>query len=239
MNLSAFFGIVSTVDFALLGLWWITVQSRPELRERGSSANRMAYMVSLQFIIPGTASLLAQVAPNMTPVWRVSFAGAGVTGILAILLIVPALTAFEGQAVIRFLRFGALPLYALITFIAIAPGLLSDSYKLGALQVEAILFCLVIFLGAQVAWAAAMWPEPDKKTTPIPPDSVPMPPELAMRAPAMPPDHAPRTAPMLPNPTPNPVPNPAPRPPAPDSRRGPGPEYVNRGWPVRDDGQHR
>lgn len=157
MSLGAFFGIVSTVDFALLGLWWVAVQARPDLREHGTGAARMAYVVSLQFIVPGTAALLAQVSPTLTIVWRVSFAIAGVLGGLAIVLLVPALAASGAVAVGRFLRFGALPIYALMTFIAISPGLLSgSSNRLSPLQVEAILFCLVIFLGAQVAWAAAM-----------------------------------------------------------------------------------
>jgi hypothetical protein len=165
MDLSAFFGVVSTIDFALLGLWWVTVQTRPDLRKRRSDGDRMAYVVSLQLIVPGTSALLAQVAPALTIVWRVSFAVAGVTGILAILLLVPSLAASGGLTVARFLRFGALPLYALITLIAIAPGLLSNTYhKLSALQVEAILFCLVIFLGTQVAWAAAMSPDPATAT---------------------------------------------------------------------------
>ncbi len=159
--MSAFFGVVSTVDFALLGLWWVTVQTRADLRKPGANAGRMAYVVSLQFIVPGTAALLAQVAPALTMIWRVSFAIAGVTGILAILLLVPALAASGALPVARFLRFGALPLYALMTFIALAPGLFSDtSAKLSALQVEAILSCLAIFLAAQVAWAAAMSSDP-------------------------------------------------------------------------------
>jgi hypothetical protein len=157
MNLSAFFGIVSTVDFALLGLWWVTVQARSDLREHGSHGGRLAYVVSLQFVVPGTASLLAQVAPSMTAVWRVSFAIAGATGILAILSLVPALAAAGELVVARFLRFGAVPSYALMTVIAVTPSFLSGaSTRLDALQVEAILFCLVVFLGAQVAWAAAM-----------------------------------------------------------------------------------
>jgi hypothetical protein len=157
MSLGSFFGVVSTVDFALLGLWWVAVQTRPDLRKHGTDAARMAYVVSLQFIVPGTAALLAQVSPTLTIVWRVSFAVAGVTGVLAILLLVPSLAASGAFVVAGFLRFGALPLYALMTFIAVTPGLLSNATgRLSALQIEAILFCLVIFLGAQVAWAAAM-----------------------------------------------------------------------------------
>jgi hypothetical protein len=93
----------------------------------------------------------------VTLVWRVSFAVAGVTGILATVILVPEVAASGALSVAKFLRLGALPLYALITFIAVTPGLLSStSGKLSALQVEAILFCLVVFLAAQVAWAAAM-----------------------------------------------------------------------------------
>lgn len=175
MNLSAFFGVVSTIDFALLGLWWVTVQTRPDLRAHGSDASRMAYVVSVQFVVPGTAALLAQVDPAVTAVWRVAFAIAGVTGIAAIVFLVPALTAFGALAAARFLRFGALPLYALMTFIAVTPGLLSNSSgRLSALQVEAILFCLVVFLGAQVAWVAAMSTGPAAE--PLPTRQHPRPP---------------------------------------------------------------
>jgi hypothetical protein len=178
MSLGAFFGVVSTVDFALLGLWWVTVQTRPDLRKNGSSAARMAYVVSLQFIVPGTAGLLAQVDPAETLVWRVSFAIAGVTGILAILILVPELAASGALSVAKFLRFGALPLYAVMTFIAVTPGLLSNkSGKIAALQVEGILFCLVVFLSAQVAWAAAMSTvnpaEHPEQAAPVPGNPVP------------------------------------------------------------------
>jgi hypothetical protein len=153
MSLGPFFGVVSTVDFALLGLWWVTVQTRADLRSHRPTGGRLAYVVSLQFIVPGTASLLAQVDPAVTTVWRVSFAVAGVTGITAIVLLVPALAAAGELTVARSLRFGAIPLYALMTFIAVFRF---HSATLSALQVEGILFCLVVFLGAQVAWAAAM-----------------------------------------------------------------------------------
>jgi hypothetical protein len=157
MDLSTFFGAVSTIDFALLGLWWVAVQARPDLRRSESKAAQMAYMVSLQFIVPGTASLLALVDPAQAVIWRVSFAIAGVTGILAILLLVPAVASYGALGVTRFLRLGAFPLYALMTLVAVVPGILSGKH---ALQVEAVLFCLVVFLAAQIAWAAAMFTDP-------------------------------------------------------------------------------
>jgi hypothetical protein len=97
-------------------------------------------------------------------VWRVSFAIAGVTGILAILLLVRALTASGDPVVARVLRLAALPMYALMTFVAVTPGLLSGtSGTMSGLRLEAILFCLVVLLSAQVAWAAAMSTDPDAR----------------------------------------------------------------------------
>ena len=160
MDLSAFFGVVSTVEFALLGLGWVTVQTREDLRRREAQGLGMAYLVSLQFVVPGTASLLAQVAPDLEAVWRISFAIAGVSGLGAIIALRPVLLANGEGGVAKILSWGALPLYAVITVIAVLPDLFGSlSTRFDALQVEAVLFCLTIFLSAQTAWAAAMAPE--------------------------------------------------------------------------------
>jgi hypothetical protein len=64
--------------------------------------------------------------------------------------------------VAKVLRLAALPLYALMAFVAVTPRLLSGtSGTMSGLQLEAILFCLVVLLSAQVAWAAAMSTDPD------------------------------------------------------------------------------
>jgi hypothetical protein len=159
MSLDAFFGVVATIDFALLGFWWIAVLGRADLRDRRSGASRMSYLVSLQFIMPGTGALLAQVAPGLQGVWRVSFALCAATGVAAILTIAPALANAGAREVGRFLWLVALPLNLLITLIALVPQILgSIAGNLSALQVEAILFCLTVFVGSQTAWAAAMAP---------------------------------------------------------------------------------
>ncbi|MGH3164287.1 MAG: hypothetical protein ACRDN0_00130 [Trebonia sp.] len=157
MDSSAFFGVVSTVDLGLLGLWWVSVQARTDLRRRESGSGRMSYLVSLQFVVPGTAALLAQVAPQLGAVWRVSFALAGLCGVASILLLVPELISSGERSVPRFLRFGVLPVYAIIVLIAVIPGILpAGGSTLSALQVEGLFFCIMTFLSAQTAWAAAM-----------------------------------------------------------------------------------
>ena len=160
MDVTAFFGVVSTIDFALLGLWWVAVQTRPDLRTREFRTGRMAYLVSLQFLVPGTASLLAQIDPPFGAVWRVAFTLAGLSGLAAILALVPELAAAGEPGVARLLRWGALPVHVLISIIALFPQIVDSlTTRMDALEVEAVLFCVMVFLGAQTAWAAAMQPE--------------------------------------------------------------------------------
>ncbi|MGW4483610.1 hypothetical protein ACWEOE_07195 [Amycolatopsis sp. NPDC004368] len=118
----------------------------------------MSYLVSLQFVIPGIAALLAQVAPAIADVWRVSFTVASVVGIWAILALTPALSRAGAQSVARVLTFVAVPLYALVVVLSGLANMVDPAMTLSALQIEGILFCLVTLAGAQVAWAAAVAP---------------------------------------------------------------------------------
>jgi hypothetical protein len=139
-ELTAFYGIMAGINFTLLGLWWVTVQDRPHLRRPG-------YVVSLQFLVPGTAALLSQVAPQTPALWRTAFVIAGIAGATGILLTGRGRTA-------RLLLWAGTPLYGLIVVVAALP-------RLGGLtgpQWEGVLFCLLVLVGAQTAWATAMAP---------------------------------------------------------------------------------
>jgi hypothetical protein len=160
VDINAFFGVVSGIDFTLLGLWWVAVQDRHDLR-RAAHKGRMAYAVSLQFIVPGTAGLLGQVAPNVPLVWQIAYALAGASGAVAVLLLAPTLAGAGSARVAALLRWCVAPLYVLITAVAVDPSLVTGASKqLTGLQVEGIFFCLLVFISAQTAWAAAMSPEP-------------------------------------------------------------------------------
>jgi hypothetical protein len=158
MDLGAFYGVVATVDFALLGLWWVTVQTRPDLR-RADGNGRMSYLVSLQFVVPGTSALLAQVAPEVALVWRVAFTVTSLTGIIALFALGPRLSRVGSRVVTRSLWLAGLPLYVIVIVVAGVADLFAANAALSALQVEAILFCLLSLVATQVAWAAAMSPE--------------------------------------------------------------------------------
>ncbi|GIJ43937.1 hypothetical protein Val02_08230 [Virgisporangium aliadipatigenens] len=153
MDLSAFYAVVSGVNFTLLGLWWVAVNDRVELR-----SSRLAYVVSLQFVIPGTVSLLSQVAPDAPLLWRSAFTLAGVAGAAAVLLMSHEV-AGAARAAAALLRFGAVPLYLAVAVVAAVPGATEAAKPtFTSLQIEAILLCLLVFLGVQSAWWIAMAP---------------------------------------------------------------------------------
>ena len=60
------------------------------------------------------------------------------------------LAASGADSVLMFLRLGVMPLYAIIAVIAVL-GLPPPGARLATLQLEALLFCLMIFLSTQIA----------------------------------------------------------------------------------------
>src|SRR4029450_341868 len=89
MDIAAFYAVVAGVNFTLLGLWWVAVQDKVDLRDRAE--RRMAYVVALQFMVPGTASLISQGGPGGTSIWPATFTLAGVAGAVGVLQVVPVL----------------------------------------------------------------------------------------------------------------------------------------------------
>jgi hypothetical protein len=157
MDIAAFYAVVAGVNFTLLGLWWVAVHERIDLRD--SASRRMAYVVALQFMIPGTTALISQVAPTVTAIWRVTFTLAGLVGAAGVLLVAPALRQATARASATLMLALGLPLYLAVALVAAVPGVheaVSD--QLTGLQTEAILFSLLVLLSVQVAWSVAMTP---------------------------------------------------------------------------------
>lgn len=158
MSITAFYGIVSGINFTLLGLWWVA--ARENLIGRGASGRRTGYLVSLQFVIPGTISLLSQVAPEVPALWRVSFAIAGVLGAIGMIMLGPMVGDLQkGPLVAAAVLFGAAPIYALVAIVAALPGLPRTlGLSVTSLQIEGVLLTLLVLLGTQIAWAVHMAP---------------------------------------------------------------------------------
>lgn len=167
MEISAFYAVVAGINFTLLGLWWVAVQERAELRRAGSRTGQMAYVVSLQFLLPGTVALLSQVAPNVPQLWRTAFVLGGAAGVAGIVLLVPILLRTRLRTAALLLLGVGVPIHALVAIVAVLPDLtVITGIQLTSLQVEAILFCLLVLLGAQTAWTAAMTPSQDEEPAP-------------------------------------------------------------------------
>jgi hypothetical protein len=169
VDISTFYGVVAGINFTLLGLWWVAVLERADLRRAGSRQSQMAYVVSLQFLLPGAVALLSQAAPTVAFVWRTAFLLGGVAGVVGIVMLVPILLRTHLRTPARLLLVLGVPLHTLVAIVAVLPELRSSfGLELNSLQVEAILFCLLVLLGAQTAWTAAMAPSRDEAMPSVP-----------------------------------------------------------------------
>jgi cytochrome bd-type quinol oxidase subunit 2 len=160
MDQSAFYGVVSAINFTLLGLWWVAVKGRTDLLGDSAVSHRTAYLVSLQFVIPATVSLLAQVAPDEKAVWRSSFVVAGVVGAVSIAMLSQEIRV-SSSARVAPLLFAVLgiPLYVLTVVVALAPDLVADvGMSLKPIETEGLLVSMLVFLGVQEAWVVSMTP---------------------------------------------------------------------------------
>lgn len=158
MDQSAFYGVVSAINFTLLGLWWVAVKDWVDLVGGTASSRRTAYLVSLQFVIPGTVSLLAQVAPEVVVVWRTAFAIAGAIGAIGVVMLAGEIRRMSDARIAPalFVVFGV-PVYAAVALVAALPALSASlPTNFTPIQVEALLVTLLVFLGTQEAWVVRM-----------------------------------------------------------------------------------
>ena len=149
MELDTFYATVSGVGFTLLGLWWVVVDKHPEWFQEPTTA-LMAYVVSLQFIVPATSSLLSLAAPDAPAVWRTVFVLLGLVGLAGAVLVAVTLAATQpGLSVVALIL--SLPVYLGIILVALVPGI-GSGLDLTGLQLEAFLFAMVLVLGLHAVW---------------------------------------------------------------------------------------
>ena len=149
MELDTFYATVSGVGFTLLGLWWVVVDKHPEWFQEPTTA-LMAYVVSLQFIVPATSSLLSLAAPDAPAVWRTVFVLLGLVGVAGAVLVAVTLAATQpGVSIVALIL--SLPVYLGIILVALVPGI-GSGLDLTGLQLEAFLFAMVLVLGLHAVW---------------------------------------------------------------------------------------
>lgn len=149
MDLTSFYATVSAVGFTLLGLWWVVVDKHPEWFHQRDTA-QMAYVVSLQFIIPATSSLLSLVAPDTPVIWRSVFMVLGLVGVAGAVLVSRTLAHVEGGVSLIALLV-SLPVYLGVILVALWPGV-GSGLDLTGLQLEALLVAAVLVLGLHAVW---------------------------------------------------------------------------------------
>jgi hypothetical protein len=164
VDTGTFYATTSAVSFTLLGFWWVVVQFRHEEMTQDAGRRRLAFVVSLHFILPGLMSLGALLTGDAPIVWRLTFGLAGIAGMLAVLVASRGIENATGAiAAIGRAEWIALPLYAVLTLVAIRPDLVQPAIGLIPLQVEGVVMTLLVFFGIVFAWA--LFTEPHPQTT--------------------------------------------------------------------------
>jgi hypothetical protein len=159
VDVQTFYVTVSAISFTLLGLWWVVVQDRETWR-MNVARRRMAYVVSLHFVLPGIMSVLALIAPDLNLLWRTTFLTAGVLGLVGAAYVVRTLTdEADCPRLVRLIEVVAIPIYAIIAVVAVVPEAVKRiGLNLTPLQVEGISLAILLFFGVQAAWILMVEP---------------------------------------------------------------------------------
>ena len=159
--LDTFYSTVSQLCFALLGLWWVVVQFKHEEWMRQPGKRRMAYSISLYFLLPGLMCLLSLLATDAKILWRLGFGIAGVVGAVdSVYMLVKGDANASPSGWLGIASWVVVPLYLLIVVIAFIPEL-GQVVGLKALEAEGILVALMVFLGVNFAWSSFATPAQD------------------------------------------------------------------------------
>jgi hypothetical protein len=149
MDISTFYALFSATCFALVGFWWSLLQGNPHwLRD---PATRSAVGgVYLSLLLPGLMGLFAQVGgPGTTTVWRVSFVGIAVVGLVATIRALPhSRRAAQDDLAARVVT---VVVYSLIAVVGVVPEV-GKPLHLTGIQVEAILLILIVTLAHGLVW---------------------------------------------------------------------------------------
>jgi hypothetical protein len=160
VDTSTFYATTSAVSFTLLGFWWVVVQFRHDEMTQDRGRRRLAFVVSLHFILPGLMSLGALLTGDDLFIWRLTFGTAGVAGMIAVLIAARGIAEPTGAiAAIGRFEWLAFPLYIVLTVVAFRPELIRQYTALDPLQVEGLVMTFLVFLGIVFAWALFTEPQ--------------------------------------------------------------------------------
>lgn len=116
----------------------------------------------MHFALPGVMSLLTLANPDSAVLWRVSFAAFAVLGAVGMALL--GRPTDDDGGLRRPLHWGALALYGAVAVVAVFADRAAAVVGVSALQVEAVLLSLLLFVGLNLAFVllfTRMPSEPD------------------------------------------------------------------------------
>ena len=153
--LEIFYSTVAYLCFGLLGLWWVVVQFKHHEWMRDPGHRRMAYDLSLYFLLPGIMSLVSLLAVDVKILWRVGFSLAAILGAIETAYVLfSTRSEHTGTPLTRLGHILVFVLYVLIALVAIDPTLVTNAgLGLKPIEVEGILIVLLLFLGVNMVWA--------------------------------------------------------------------------------------
>lgn len=147
-----FYSALSQVSFTILGLWLVVVQLRRKEWAAEPRRRLGARAVTLHFALPGVMSLLSLASVSSTVVWRVAFAAMGLLGGVGVWF--TTLAAERDAAARSSVVEGwvGVVVYGMVATVAVAAPLAARLFDASALQVEAVLASVLVFLGLNVAF---------------------------------------------------------------------------------------
>lgn len=149
---TTFYQSASIVSFALLGLWWVVLNTRSEHWVHDRLRRVEAWAVSNLFLLPGVMSLVSLLAVNSSTMWRVGFGAAGALGMAQTVLFIANESRSPSQAAAIYPAIGvSFVLYALIVVIA-ADTSIAVEFGLKPLEVEGLAVSGLLLMGVQIAW---------------------------------------------------------------------------------------
>jgi hypothetical protein len=149
MDISTFYALFSATCFALLGFWWNLLQGNPHWL-RDPETRPAVGGVYLALLLPAMMGLFAQVGgAGTTTIWRISFVGIAVVGVVTTLRALPHSRRTEVDDTAT--RVATIVIYALIALVGVVPEV-GRFFNLKAIQVEAILLILIVLSAHGLVW---------------------------------------------------------------------------------------
>jgi hypothetical protein len=144
--MGSFYTALAQICFALLGLWWVVVQTRRETWI-GTRARRVAaYSASTNFVAVGLLALVASMESDVTSIWRAGSIAGGVLGGASVAVALVSAEFRQRQVVEEVLILVGFVLVVLIGAFRLR------AFGLSPLETNAVVNVVIVGLATQVAW---------------------------------------------------------------------------------------